>query len=133
MYVDDLLDSTETVETAQHLQNQLSDVLAMAGFNLQKWSSNEAAVIENVPVSDCLPTIDINMGEPPKTKTLGVMWEAARDVFLFQVKQPECHSHQAKCPKCNCSIVRPISILGTICDQSQNSYVRNLDGGVRLG
>ncbi len=89
MYVDDLLDSTETVETAQHLQNQLSDVLAMAGFNLQKWSSNEAAVIENVPVSDCLPTIDINMGEPPKTKTLGVMWEAARDVFLFQVKQPD--------------------------------------------
>ena len=49
MYVDDLLDSTETVETAQHLQNQLSDVLAMAGFNLRKWSSNEAAVIENVP------------------------------------------------------------------------------------
>ena len=89
MYVDDLLDSTETVETAQHLQNQLSDVLAMAGFNLRKWSSNEAAVIENVPVSDRLPTIDINTGEPPKNKTLGVMWEAARDVFLFQVKQPD--------------------------------------------
>ena len=89
MYVDDLLDSTETVETAQHLQNQLFDVLAMAGFNLRKWSSNEAAVIENVLVSDRLPTIDINTGEPPKTKTLGVMWEAARDVFLFQVKQPD--------------------------------------------
>ena len=89
MYVDDLLDSSETVETAQHLQNQLFDVLAMAGFNLRKWSSNEAAVIENVPESDRLPTIDINTGEPPKTKTLGVMWEAARDVFLFQVKQPD--------------------------------------------
>ena len=41
MYVDDVLDSCETVESAQHLRRQLSALLAMAGFKLRKWSSNE--------------------------------------------------------------------------------------------
>ena len=52
MYVDDVLDSSETVKSAQHLQRQLSDLLVMAGFKLRKWSSNEPAVIKNIPASD---------------------------------------------------------------------------------
>ncbi|XP_078355671.1 uncharacterized protein LOC144640376 [Oculina patagonica] len=88
MYVDDVLDSCETVEGAQHLQRQLSDLLAMAGFRLRKWSSNEPVVIEDIPKEDRLPTLAINKDDLPKTKTLGVMWEAQRDVFTFQVEQP---------------------------------------------
>lgn len=42
---DDVLDSCETVESAQHLRRQLSSLLAMAGFTLRKWSSNEPVVI----------------------------------------------------------------------------------------
>ena len=101
MYVDDLLDSSETVESAQHLQRQLSDMLAIAGFNLRKWSSNEAAVIENIPLGDRLPAIEINNGELVKPKTLGVTWEAARDVFLFQTKQPDMSVNPTKRSKCN--------------------------------
>ena len=96
MYVDDLSDSSETVERAQHLQRQLSDMLAIAVFNLRKWSSNEAAVIENIPVGDRLPAIEINNGELVKPKTLGVTWEAARDVFLFQTKQPDMSVNPTK-------------------------------------
>ncbi|KAL9966671.1 hypothetical protein ACROYT_G024783 [Oculina patagonica] len=88
MYVDDVLDSCETVEGAQHLRRQLSDLLAMAGFRLRKWSSNEPVVIEDIPKEDRLPTLAINKDDLPKTKTLGVMWEAQRDVFTFQVEQP---------------------------------------------
>lgn len=35
MYVDDVLDSCEIVESAQHLRRQLSTLLAMAGFKLR--------------------------------------------------------------------------------------------------
>jgi hypothetical protein len=49
MYVDDVLDSSETVESAQHLQRQLSDLLGMAGFQLRKWSSNEPSVVASIP------------------------------------------------------------------------------------
>ncbi len=52
MYVDDVLDCCETVEGAQHLRRQLSDLLAMAGFRLGKWSSNEPVVIEDIPEED---------------------------------------------------------------------------------
>ena len=88
MYVDDVLDPCETVESAQHLQCQLSALLAMAGFKLRKWSSNEPVVIEDVPKEDRLPTLELDKDILPKTKTLGVMWEAERDVFTFQVQQP---------------------------------------------
>ena len=88
MYVDDVLDSLETVESAQHLRHQLSALLAMAGFKLRKWSSNEPVVIEDVPKEDRLPTLELDKDILPKTKTLGVMWEAERDVFTFQVQQP---------------------------------------------
>ena len=88
MYVDDVLDSCETVVSAQHLQRQLSALLAMAGFKLRKWSSNEPVVIEDVPKEDRLPTLELDKDILPKTKTLGVMWEAERDVFTFQVQQP---------------------------------------------
>lgn len=88
MYVDDVLDSCETVESAQHLHRQLSALLAMAGFKLRKWSTSEPAVIEDVPKEDRLPTLELDKDDLPKTKTLGVMWEAERDVSTFQVQQP---------------------------------------------
>lgn len=46
-YVNDVLDLCKTIESAQHLQHQLSDLLALAGFKLRKWSSNEPAVIKH--------------------------------------------------------------------------------------
>ena len=88
MYVDDVLDSCEDVKSAQHLRRQLSALLAIAGFKLRKWSSNVPVVIEDIPTEDRLPTLELDKEDVPKTKTLGVMWEAKRDVFTFQVQQP---------------------------------------------
>lgn len=89
MYVNDVLDWCETTQSAQHLRRQLSDLLALAGFKLRKWSSNEPVVIEDIPIEDRLSALEINKDELPKTKTLGVMWEAERDVFIFQVEPPD--------------------------------------------
>jgi len=88
MYVDDVPDSCETVESAQHLCRQLSTLLAIADFKLRKWSSNVPVVIEDIPKEDWLPTLELDKDNVPKIKTLGVMWEAKRDVFTFQVLQP---------------------------------------------
>ena len=87
MYVDDVLDSCETVEEAKNLRHQLSDLLSMASFKLRKWSSNETAVLEDVPVEDRQPSLEIREEGTPKIKTLGVMWETERDIFTFQVQQ----------------------------------------------
>ena len=75
MYVDDMLDSPETVEEAKNLRHQLSDLLSMASFKLRKRSSNETAILEDVPVEDRQPSLEIREEGTPKIKTLGVMWE----------------------------------------------------------
>ena len=73
MYVDDVLDSCETSQSAQQLRRQLSELLALAGFKFRKWSSNEPIVIEDIPLQDRLSTLEISKDELLKTKTLGVM------------------------------------------------------------
>ena len=104
MYVDDALDSCETVESAQHLRRQLPALLVMAGFKLRKWSSSEPVVIEDVLKEDRLSTLELGKDILPKTKTLGVMWEAERCLYLpsptathrqqstHQAKRTECYS-----------------------------------------
>ncbi|XP_068734492.1 uncharacterized protein [Montipora capricornis] len=96
MYVDDVLDSCETVEEATNLRNQLSDLLSMASFKLRKWSSNETAVLEDAPVEDRQPSLEIREEGTPKIKTLGVMWETERDIFTFQVELPSACKEPTK-------------------------------------
>jgi hypothetical protein len=55
MYVDDVLDSCETIPEAKDLRRQTTELLSGAGFTLKKWMSNEVDVIEDVPADDRLP------------------------------------------------------------------------------
>ena len=73
MYVDDVLDSTETTQAAIVLRQQLSQMLGGTGFALRKWLSNEAEVIRDVPVDERLPGVDIPDGNVTSQKTLGVL------------------------------------------------------------
>ena len=89
MYVDDVLDSFETVKEACSLRHDLSDVLSDAGFKLRKWLSNEPSVIAEVPVEDWAQGVEIGDGKNlPTQKTLGVTWNAETDTFNFEVKLP---------------------------------------------
>jgi hypothetical protein len=96
MYVDDVLDSSETIESAQDLRRQLSDLLGLAGFWLRKWSSNEPSVVASIPESDRLSAVEINKEKPSKTKTLGVLWDPQRDVFTFRVEPPDANKTPTK-------------------------------------
>ncbi len=76
MYVDDLLDSSETVEQlkcliVEDLQHQLTTLMGSAGFRLRKWASNEPAVVESILESDRLSTVDLLKTEQPKRR----LWE----------------------------------------------------------
>ena len=88
MYVDDILDSCETISEATDLRRQTTELIAGAGFTLKKWMSNEVQVIEDIPVEDRLPGLKIQDGSLPAMKTLGVLWRADRDTFSFQIQPP---------------------------------------------
>lgn len=67
--------------------------MALAGFKLRNWSSNEPIV---TVLEDRLSTLEISEDELPKTKTLRVMWEANKDVFTFQVEPPNVNKVPTK-------------------------------------
>ena len=74
MYVDDVLDSCETVDEAVQLRRELSELFALGNF----------------PVEDRLQSLEIREAEgSPKIKTLGVLWDAVNDVFTFCIQPPD--------------------------------------------
>ena len=96
MYVDDVLDSEETVEDAKLLRRQLSELLDNAGFKLRKWSSNEIKVIEDVPPKDRLSSVAFINDSTPTVKALGVLWNPNEDVFSFKVEPSGQNVKQTK-------------------------------------
>jgi hypothetical protein len=113
MYVDDVLDSKETIQDAVALRRQLSEMLSGAGFTLRKWLSNEAEVIQDVPDDERSPGVDIPDGNLPSQKTLGVLWKAKDDVFSFNVEKlekPELMTKRAVLSKI-ATIFDPLQLL----------------------
>lgn len=96
MYVDDVLDSCETVNEALRLRRDLSELLTKGGFKLRKWLSNDSAVLEDVPEDDRLQNLEIQEEEPTNVRTLGVLWDATSDVFTFRAKPPDVNMKLTK-------------------------------------
>ena len=118
MYVDDVLDSCETVREACSLRHDLSDVLSDAGFKLRKWLSNEPSVIAEVPIEDRAQGVEIGDEQNlPTQKTLGVKFSA----------------HKKKRFKLHRIPIRPSSIPIPLHYASQVTDARNLDSGCGLG
>lgn len=72
LYVDDLLDGTDTMEETIELLNQIIQLLKAGGFNLRQCTSNSLEVLKNLPE----PIINKQMLDKsdPQIKTLGVFW-----------------------------------------------------------
>ena len=55
-----------------------------------KWLSNSPTVLNEIPLDDRASEIDLKEGHLPCTKTLRVLWEAAKDAFTFKVRPTSC-------------------------------------------
>ncbi|XP_053686159.1 uncharacterized protein LOC128735701 [Sabethes cyaneus] len=84
-YMDDLLTGTDSIEEGQKLCQQLMSITRSAGFELRKWASNNSAVLEPIPVSfrDQRTVLELDSSHSP-IKTLGLQWDTAADMFLFE-------------------------------------------------
>ena len=71
-YMDDIMPSVNSVETAKETRQQLSEMGNKAGFQLCKWVSNHTEVLKDVPEKDCSSNIDLEKNQLPVAKTLGV-------------------------------------------------------------
>ena len=81
MYMDDLLVSTDTLEEAETIAIESINLLASRGFQLVKWTANQAAksVLANVDknkLASSVRTIDLKKDEDPlpQFKAVGCIW-----------------------------------------------------------
>eukprot|EP00117_Sycon_ciliatum_P019093 scpid35165/ scgid17425/ len=83
-YMDDTLDSVETVADGKKLYHDLSAMWAGASMSARKWLSNAPEVLEAIPAELRAAEINLESGELPAVKALGILWKAAEDVLTFR-------------------------------------------------
>ena len=95
-FVDDFLSSHPSTAQAQLIQQDSQKLLHKGSFHLRKWRSNVPEALDNVPAEDLAQgnVMSINPADSKNgqlTKTLGVAWDSAEDVFTFNYadSQPE--------------------------------------------
>lgn len=76
-YVDDYFDSTETIENAKQLIQQMKMVLSDYGFTMRKFKANNKTILED------LTTEEMDVSPCDTFKTLGVQWQSDSDDFVF--------------------------------------------------
>ncbi|KAJ8929013.1 hypothetical protein NQ314_018324 [Rhamnusium bicolor] len=120
-YVDDILSGSNTMTGFIDLKSQLIDLLALAGFKLHKWFSNEPSVISDVT---SVSTNDTNVNitdNDLSVKTLGLSWSPMSDHFQFSSPQ---NSYITDCTKRNVlsfigKIFDPLGLVGPIVVQGK--------------
>lgn len=97
-YMDDLLVSLETEESALEVYKQLSDILVQANFKLRKWASNNSTVLNKIL------ELENNQGDDKSVllhdkkllKPLGIIWDPVEDNLQFSVNINFNPSHVTK-------------------------------------
>lgn len=86
-YVDDLLDSVDTVEEAIKLAKDIRLIHSQGGFEIRNWISSHAPVVEALHEAECLSKK--NLSPNPNCdaeKVLGMWWLTNKDAFTFLVR-----------------------------------------------
>lgn len=110
IYMDDIASSVPSVEQAIESSHQLIKIFSLGDFELTKWSSNSADVLQAIPESLRLPH-SVDLGKDQTLKILGLRWFPDDDYFAFQVN-PDVRP----CTKRNIlsSIARLFDVLGLV-------------------
>ncbi|XP_064637073.1 uncharacterized protein LOC135493580 [Lineus longissimus] len=83
------MDSLAEIKEGCQLYEELSSLLKGAAMHPRKWLSNSSAVLARIPETDRASEINLEEGQLPSVKALGVLWLAEEDVFTFHLTAPE--------------------------------------------
>jgi len=83
-YVDDYLDSVQSVDAAKTLVFGTKDTLKVGGFNLTKFISSDQSVVESIPEMDRAKEVK-EFNSDSQSKALGVHWDVTCDELYYKV------------------------------------------------
>ena len=95
-YMDDSMNSVLDEVEGIKLYKELSDLWQSAGMNTHKWLSNSPVVMEQIPIQDRACKLEVDENGLFSIKTLGILWMAVGDVFIFNLKTIEQESKLTK-------------------------------------
>ncbi|XP_055643274.1 uncharacterized protein LOC129779676 [Toxorhynchites rutilus septentrionalis] len=86
-YVDDYLDSVDTVEEAVQLAEEVKTIHERGGFELRHWLSNAPEVLERIGEESSESSKNFVMGKCTNSeRILGMIWIPQEDIFSFAVQ-----------------------------------------------
>jgi hypothetical protein len=91
-YVDDFVASFDDVNEAICVSQEVASLVGEGGLKLTKWNSNSRKVVESFPVEERAPAvrnIDLELGNMPDEKILGIQWSLEKDLLAISVKPQE--------------------------------------------
>ena len=83
MYVDDCITGAGIDSSALKLQQEISDIMMAAAFNLTKWASNSKLVMDGIDPDKRATSLLVKCDSREPLKALGVSWNLNSDCFRF--------------------------------------------------
>ena len=111
-YVDDMLKSVDSEDTAIRLAGGLISMLREGGFRLTKFSCNNTNVLKALPQSEVAGSSSVNLDRERLDRTLGILWDPVKDEFTFSVRIEEKPNTQRGILSTTSSIFDPPGFLG---------------------
>jgi len=87
-YVDDIFGGADTLEQAQEIVKQLSQLCMAGGFKLQKWVSNNSSILSSISNEEQNKSKLIDLKDNFIVHTLGLGWQPSTDTFEFKFNLP---------------------------------------------
>ncbi|CAK1580300.1 unnamed protein product [Parnassius mnemosyne] len=85
-YMDDYLDSFQSVEDAMRISKEVRDIHKNAHFTLRKWVSNAPEIVRELePDREATESVDLSNNENEE-KILGLIWKPSTDQLSFNLK-----------------------------------------------
>nr|XP_022918410.1 uncharacterized protein LOC111427476 [Onthophagus taurus] len=86
-YVDDLLTGVDSLEKAQKMKTEITQILQTAKFNLRKWITNDRQILNSIQDHelDAQPLTIVNLSDNESSRTLGLFWQPHKDHLHYYV------------------------------------------------
>lgn len=87
-HMDNGVSGVECAEKAIHSAREARQVCALGGLRFHKFVSNNKAVLESIPPSQCavdVTAVNLSLTDQPLERALGIYWQLEHDNFRFCV------------------------------------------------
>lgn len=85
-YMDDLMSGCSSVSEGVEIYKEMNTLLQGGGFELQKWSSNNEELLNQLRVGEVKSDADLKLKTDDVIKILGLTWNRQSDEFFYVVK-----------------------------------------------